>query len=60
MEEKQKVKVPKNIIVNAMVLAGIDPKSMTVKAFLDKARSDPKLTHLVKSVVSEYFAIKAA
>ena len=60
MEEKQKVKVPKNIIVNAMVLAGIDPKSMTVKAFLDKARSDPKLTHLVKSVVSEDFAIKAA
>ena len=60
MAGKQKVKVPKNIIVNAMVLAGIDPKSMTVKAFLDKARSDPKLTHLVKSVVSEDFAIKAA
>ena len=59
MATKQKVQVPKSVIVNAMVLAGF-PKDTPIKTFLDKARSDPKLTHLVKSVVSEDFAIKAA
>ena len=59
MEERQKVKVPKSVIVNAMVLAGFS-KDTPIKTFLDLARSDPKLTHIVKSVVDKNFAIKSA
>ena len=36
MKERQKVKVPKSVIVNAMVLAGF-PKDTPIKTFLDKA-----------------------
>ena len=50
MAEKVQYKVSQSVIDSAKVLAGMD-KKMPNREFLNKARSSPKLAHLVKSVV---------